>query len=146
MHMEDYLMNLIHIISYISIQLTALAIHEEKNNRSIKGIANTFAGELFGSEIDTFLKMPSIHLFSLFCVWEKSQRLVMKCFIYSRNTCCTQQEHRLLPPSLPISLSHGETTCVVCLHILIRKYHSKRFCSFINKREAKKEDMGLRQS
>lgn len=85
MSMEDYLMNLIHIISYISILLKALAIHEEKSNLSIKGFANTFSGELFGSEINTFLKMPNIHLFSRFflgfflcvCVWEKSQRLVM---------------------------------------------------------------------
>ena len=74
MHMEDYLMNLIHIIRYISIQLKALTIHEEKSNHSIKGIASTFAGELFGSEINTFLKMPSIHLFSLFlCLGKKPE-------------------------------------------------------------------------
>lgn len=74
MHMEDYLMNLIHIISYIFMQLKALSIHEEKSNHSIKGIANTFAGELFGSEINFFLKMPSIHLLSLFFVFGKKAR------------------------------------------------------------------------
>lgn len=74
MHTEDYLMNLIRIISYISIQLKALAIHEEKSNRSIKGIANTFASELFGSEINTSLKMTSIHLFSLYlCLGKKPE-------------------------------------------------------------------------
>lgn len=67
-------MNLIHIISYISIQLKALAIHEEKSDCSIKGTANKFAGELFGSEINTFLKMPSIHLFFLFlCLGKKPE-------------------------------------------------------------------------
>lgn len=49
MHMEDYLMNLIHIISYISIQLKALSIHEEKSNHSINGIANYLAQKLIFS-------------------------------------------------------------------------------------------------
>lgn len=76
MHMEDYLMNLMDIINYISIQLKACAIHEGKSNHSVKGITNTIAGELLGSEINIFLKVSSTHLSSLFflCVWEKSQR------------------------------------------------------------------------
>lgn len=79
MHMEDYLMNLMDIINYISIQLKARAIHEGKSNHSVKGITNTIAGELFGSEINIFLKVSSTHLSSLFlCVFGKKARgLVM---------------------------------------------------------------------
>lgn len=69
---------------------------------SIKGIANTFADEFFGSEINIFLKVPSTHLSSLFlcvCLGKKPEVWLwwkLKCFIYSYNTCSTQQEHRLL--------------------------------------------------
>lgn len=72
-------MNLMGIINYISMYLKAPVIHDGESNHSIKGIANTFAGALLGSEINIFLEVPSTHLSSLFlCVFEKKARgLVM---------------------------------------------------------------------
>lgn len=64
----DYLMNLMDIVNYTTLQLKAPVIHEGKSNHSIKGIANTFAGELFGSEINIFFKVPSTHLSPFFCM------------------------------------------------------------------------------